>query len=91
MTRTEPVERVEEEDDAELIRCSHDDPERFAGLFDRYIQQIHRYVARRLGSQVADDIAAETFLIAFRRRASYDLAQQLAVRHCHHPDRQAPA
>ncbi|WP_188195497.1 RNA polymerase sigma factor [Nonomuraea sp. SYSU D8015] len=77
MTRTESVERAEE-DDAELIRCSHDDPERFAGIFDRYIEQIHRYVARRLGTQAADDIAAETFLIAFRRRASYDLAQQLA-------------
>ncbi|GAA3258044.1 RNA polymerase sigma factor [Nonomuraea helvata] len=78
MTRTEPVETVEKEDDAELIRSSYDDPERFAGIFDRYIQQIHRYVARRLGTQAADDIAAETFLIAFRRRTSYDLTQQLA-------------
>ncbi|MFC7717425.1 RNA polymerase sigma factor [Nonomuraea recticatena] len=67
-----------EADDAELIRRSHDDPEQFAGLFDRYIQQIHRYVARRLGTQAADDIAAETFLTAFRRRASYDLTQRLA-------------
>ncbi|MEV4578304.1 sigma factor [Nonomuraea jabiensis] len=42
------------------------------------IQQIHRYAARRLGTQAADDIAAETFLIAFRRRASYDLSHRLA-------------
>ncbi|MGW0203008.1 RNA polymerase sigma factor [Nonomuraea sp. NPDC003201] len=78
MTRARAVESVEEEDDAELIRRSHDDPERFAGIFDRYLQQIHRYAARRLGTQAADDIAAETFLIAFRRRASYDPSHQLA-------------
>ncbi|MEU4324729.1 RNA polymerase sigma factor [Nonomuraea dietziae] len=77
MTQPQPVETLEA-DDAELIRRSHDDPEQFAGLFDRYIQQIHRYVARRLGTQAADDIAAETFLAAFRRRASYDLTQRLA-------------
>ncbi|GAA2654502.1 RNA polymerase sigma factor [Nonomuraea recticatena] len=77
MTQPQPVETLEA-DDAELIRRSHDDPEQFAGLFDRYIQQIHRYVARRLGTQAADDIAAETFLTAFRRRASYDLTQRLA-------------
>ncbi|MFE3455032.1 RNA polymerase sigma factor [Nonomuraea sp. NPDC059194] len=77
MTRTQPAEMVEA-DDAELIRRSHDDPEQFAVLFDRYIKQIHRYVARRLGAQAADDIAAETFLTAFRRRASYDITQPLA-------------
>ncbi|MGI5167953.1 RNA polymerase sigma factor [Spirillospora sp. CA-253888] len=65
-------------DDAELIRLSGDDPERFAALFDRYARQIHHYAARRLGTQAADDIVAETFLAAFRRRASYDLARPLA-------------
>ncbi|GII84155.1 DNA-directed RNA polymerase sigma-70 factor [Sphaerisporangium siamense] len=59
-------------DDAELIRRSGDDPEQFAVLFDRYGRQIHRYVARRLGAQVADDIVAETFLAAFRRRGAFD-------------------
>ena len=68
MTRTPPEEMVEA-DDAELIRRSIDDPEQFAGVFDRYVEQIHRYVARRLGVQVADDIVAETFLTAFRCRA----------------------
>ncbi|MBB5781967.1 RNA polymerase sigma factor [Nonomuraea jabiensis] len=77
MTRTPPEEMVEA-DDAELIRRSLDDPEQFAGVFDRYVEQIHRYVARRLGVQAADDIVAETFLTAFRCRASYDHAQPLA-------------
>ncbi|MEV0386668.1 RNA polymerase sigma factor [Nonomuraea sp. NPDC050643] len=69
---------LSEEGDAELIRRSRDDPEQFATLFDRYAQQIHLYVARRLGSQAADDIVAETFLAAFRRRASYDPAVPMA-------------
>ncbi|MEU6798141.1 sigma factor [Nonomuraea wenchangensis] len=35
---------------------------------------MHRYVHLRLGESAADDIAAETFLRAFRDRARYDLA-----------------
>ncbi|WP_344272836.1 RNA polymerase sigma factor, partial [Actinomadura napierensis] len=31
--------------------------------------------ARRLGDQAADDVVAETFLAAFRRRGRYDLAR----------------
>ncbi|MFI6324373.1 RNA polymerase sigma factor [Nonomuraea sp. NPDC050556] len=76
MTRTQA--EALDVDDAELIRRSLDDPEQFAALFDRHVQQIHHYVARRLGTHSADDIAAETFLIAFRRRASYDLTRPLA-------------
>ena len=49
-------------------------PEVFAAVFDRYHAEIHRYVARRLDATAADDIAAETFLIAYRKRASYDEA-----------------
>jgi RNA polymerase sigma-70 factor (ECF subfamily) len=69
---------LSEQDDAELIRRSRDDPEQFAALFDRYAQQIHLYIARRLGTQAADDLVAETFLAAFRRRESYDPAVPLA-------------
>ncbi|MER5423433.1 RNA polymerase sigma factor [Streptosporangium roseum] len=65
-------------DDAELIRRSADDPEQFAALFDRYARQIHLYAARRIGTQAADDIVAETFLAAFRRRDSYDQSFPLA-------------
>lgn len=59
-------------DDAELIRRSCREPEIFAGLFDRHAPAIHRYVARRLGDSLADDVVAETFLAAFRRRGRYD-------------------
>src|SRR5580658_321633 len=36
---------------------------------------IQRYVVRRLGANAADDIVAETFLLAFRQRTSYDLTR----------------
>lgn len=50
------------------------EPEYFAEVFDRYYAEIHGYVARRLGQSVADDIASETFLVAFARRSRYDVA-----------------
>ena len=55
-------------DDASLVAESLDSPERFASLFDRHAPAIHRYIARRLGPDAADDLVAETFLIAFQRR-----------------------
>jgi RNA polymerase sigma factor (sigma-70 family) len=60
--------------DAALIERSWDEPERFAELFDRHHAEIHGYVARRLGRRLADDVASETFLIAFDRRRRYDRA-----------------
>jgi RNA polymerase sigma-70 factor (ECF subfamily) len=42
-------------------------------LFDRHAPAIGRYIARRLGPDAADDLVAETFLAAFRRRGHYDL------------------
>jgi RNA polymerase sigma factor (sigma-70 family) len=56
--------------DGVLMRQSVEHRECFAPLFDRHAQAVHRYLARRIGSQ-ADDLLAETFLIAFRQRAAY--------------------
>ena len=60
---------MQDADDA-LIRESIREPERFAPLFDRHADAVHRYLARRIGDS-ADDLLAETFLVAFRRRAAY--------------------
>ncbi|TYB48396.1 RNA polymerase sigma factor [Actinomadura chibensis] len=57
--------------DAETIVGSWRRPEEFAAIFDRYYAEIHRYVDRRLGPDIADDIAAETFLVAFRSRGKF--------------------
>ncbi len=43
-------------------------------LFDRHAPEISRYIARRLGPDAADDLVAETFLVAFRKRGHYDMA-----------------
>jgi RNA polymerase sigma factor (sigma-70 family) len=59
-------------DDQSVLADSRLDPERFSVLFDRYFGQIHRYVAARLGPAAADDLAAETFLVAFRKRGTFD-------------------
>jgi len=59
-------------DDAAVIEASRTEPDRFASLFDRHAPHIHRYLARRVGPQAADDLVAETFLVAFGKRASYD-------------------
>jgi len=61
-------------DDAAVIESSWQAPERFAVLFDRHAAHIYRYLARRAGRQVADDLLAETFLAAFAKRHRYDLA-----------------
>jgi RNA polymerase sigma factor (sigma-70 family) len=59
------------DDDAAVIRDSLADPERFAILVRRHAPAIQRYIARRIGPEAAEDVAAETFLVAFRQRAGY--------------------
>ncbi|MER6470655.1 RNA polymerase sigma factor [Streptomyces collinus] len=67
-----PPSTARTEDDAETVAQSLEQPELFALLYDRYAPAIHRYAARRLGDSVADDITADTFLVAFRIRSRYD-------------------
>jgi len=58
--------------DADLIVRSTVDPEAFSGIFDRHFAAVHRYLARRVGLSRADDLAAQTFVVAFGRRADFD-------------------
>jgi RNA polymerase sigma factor (sigma-70 family) len=62
-------------DDAQQVELSLRDPECFGVVFDRYFAEIHGYVAKRLGRDAADDVAAETFLIAFRSRRRFDTSR----------------
>ncbi|MEU4769148.1 RNA polymerase sigma factor [Actinosynnema sp. NPDC023794] len=61
--------------DAEIIDRSRHEPDAFAAIFDRHAPHIRRYLERRLGAQVADDLVAETFLTAFDKRQRYDPAR----------------
>ncbi|MER5299668.1 RNA polymerase sigma factor [Streptomyces lasiicapitis] len=67
--------RADAESDASVIARSRDEPEAFAALFDRHADAVHRYAARRLGGEVADDLVAETFTTAFQQRHRYDPAR----------------
>lgn len=60
-------------DDASLIERSFLEAEQFAVIFDRHAAHIHRYLARRVGSQMAEDLVGETFLAAFANRDAYDM------------------
>ena len=64
--------------DATVIGQSLADPERFAVIFERYFSQIRQYLARRVGTKIADDLAAEVFVVAFAGRQRYDLARDCA-------------
>jgi RNA polymerase sigma factor (sigma-70 family) len=59
--------------DAQLIASSLHEPEDFAAIYGRHAKTVHRYAYRRVGPEHAEDVVAETFVAAFRRRASYDL------------------
>ena len=69
------AEAAADADDAAVIQLSRHEPEYFTELFRRHAPYIQRYVVRRLGQDAADDIVAETFLLAFRQRDSYDQAR----------------
>lgn len=58
--------------DAELIFRSVEEPAAFAEIFERHYESIVGYLHRRLTSALAEDQAAETFVIAFRRREEFD-------------------
>ncbi|BCJ47031.1 DNA-directed RNA polymerase sigma-70 factor [Actinoplanes ianthinogenes] len=60
-----------------VVIKSRDVPaDRFTDLFDRYHGEIYRYVAGRLSASHADDLAAETFLVAFRKQGTLHQADQ---------------
>ncbi len=54
-----------------MIAASLAEPARFAEVFDRHYPAILRYLRRRVGRELADDLAAETFVLAFRQRHRY--------------------
>ena len=58
-------------DDGVAIARSLHDPEAFTEVFDRHFTFVHRYIARRAGRDLADDLASQTFTVAFSHRGRY--------------------
>ena len=56
--------------DKEVIADSIGDPSRFALLFDRHYDHVWRYVCRRCGATVADELASEVFVRALAGRSA---------------------
>jgi RNA polymerase sigma factor (sigma-70 family) len=59
-----------EASDADLVAASAQDPDAFAALFERHWLIVYRFCQHRAGS-AGEDIAAETFRVAFDRRRRY--------------------
>src|SRR5258708_21347088 len=57
--------------DGDRIASSLEKPGDFGVIFERHFDAIHRYVARRLGSGLADDVAATVFVEAFASRSGF--------------------
>ena len=56
----------------QLIEEAKVSPEKFAVIYDRYVEQIYRYVYRRVGEQaVAEDLVSQTFYDALSHLKSY--------------------
>jgi RNA polymerase sigma-70 factor (ECF subfamily) len=58
--------------DSDLIVASAAAPSAFATIFDRHFDLIFGYLQRRIGPDLAEELAAETFLVAFSGRERYD-------------------
>jgi RNA polymerase sigma factor (sigma-70 family) len=64
-----------EQTDSELIAASLVDPDEFGAIFERHFDPIHGYLRRRFADELADELTAQTFFVAFDRRATYNRAR----------------
>jgi RNA polymerase sigma-70 factor (ECF subfamily) len=62
----------ENQSDSEAICASLADPSAFGVIFERHYDAVHGYLQRRLAEHLADELAAQTFLVAFDGRSRFD-------------------
>jgi RNA polymerase sigma factor (sigma-70 family) len=65
--------------DSEIVRESRERPAVFAEVYDRHAATVYRYAARRAGTEAAEDIMSEAFLVAFERRERFDTTYDSAL------------
>lgn len=59
----------------ESLRNAHDPDTELSRLYERFVDDVYRFVARRLGPELAFDVTAETFRIACERLGTFDARQ----------------
>ncbi|MCE7010804.1 CU044_5270 family protein [Kibdelosporangium philippinense] len=74
-----PVSITGELTDAAVVEQSWTDADAFAVIFDRHAVTVHRFLSRRVGAQLADDLTGQTMLVAFDQRRRFDLSQHNAL------------
>lgn len=62
----------ENQSDSEAIGASLADPGAFGVIFERHFDAVHGYLQRRFDEHLADELAAQTFLVAFDGRSRFD-------------------
>ena len=65
--------------DAELIGRSQREPEAFGDVFDRHVAAVHAFAQRRVGRDLAEEVAAETFARGFEARGRYEAVHDDAL------------
>src|SRR5450759_1616379 len=64
-----------ESDELKIIRAAKQDSKAFGDLYKLYVEQVFRYLYSRIGNvHEAEDITAQTFLVAFE---SFDRFRQV--------------
>ena len=66
-----PALGIDPESDAHVIERSRDASEPFRLIFDRHVGAVHRFLSARVGLDEAEDLTAETFAVAWRKRSAY--------------------
>ena len=64
--------------DANLLHAA-DPSAGLRALYERHFDVVFRYAASRVGRRAAEDVVAETFAIAFERRAKFEPASRSAL------------
>jgi RNA polymerase sigma factor (sigma-70 family) len=60
--------------DGLAVSGSLSDPRRFEVVFERHYEAVRRYLQRRCGLDAGEELAADTFVVAFDRRGSFDVS-----------------
>jgi RNA polymerase sigma factor (sigma-70 family) len=70
---------MRDQSDAAIVGESLERPPAFSALYERHLDAVARYVARRVGASAAEDLTAEVFVRAFRARARYRPERETAL------------